>query len=211
MKSKSSSSACLLGFVLGVFILHGSVSAADLIVRSAGRIIIRTNVLLNSGSFVVEPDGAVDMNLSAKVTATNFVYGGVLTAISTGGAPSPGESFELFDAPAYSGTFTAVNLPFLGSGHYWVNTLKANGSVSVSLSSEPTFTSITRVSGSSVKMEFTAAAGQGYAVLATTNLSLPLFSWTMLGNATQTSPGQYQFIDTTVANLPFRYYRLMQP
>jgi hypothetical protein len=47
--------------------------------------------------------------------------------------------------------------------------------------------------------------------LATTNVSLPLSNWTMLGTPTEAPPGQYQFTDLQASNLVQRFYRVRSP
>ena len=48
-------------------------------------------------------------------------------------------------------------------------------------------------------------------VLATTNLSLPTASWTVLGPSTPLGGGAYRFIDPGVNNYPRRFYKLRSP
>ena len=48
-------------------------------------------------------------------------------------------------------------------------------------------------------------------VLTTTNLLLPLTSWTVLGAVTDSPPGQFQFADPQATNRPMRFYRVRSP
>ena len=61
------------------------------------------------------------------------------------------------------------------------------------------------------QFSFTNAPGAPFTVLATTNVSLPLNNWTVLTNATEVAPGQYQFSDPQTTNNPQRYYRVRWP
>jgi len=45
-------------------------------------------------------------------------------------------------------------------------------------------------------------------VLATTPLALTTSDWTVLGIATEISPGQFRFADTQATNNPSRFYRV---
>lgn len=54
---------------------------------------------------------------------------------------------------------------------------------------------------------YTNSSGQPCSVYASTNLVV----WTAIGAATQVSPGQFQFIDTSAANHPRRFYQLRSP
>jgi alpha-tubulin suppressor-like RCC1 family protein len=58
---------------------------------------------------------------------------------------------------------------------------------------------------------FTNTPGAVFTVLATTNAALPLTSWTVLGGATELSPGQFQFTDPQATNSPRRFYRVRSP
>jgi hypothetical protein len=60
----------------------------------------------------------------------------------------------------------------------------------------------------SFQFAFTNTPGVWFSVLTTTNLTLPLSHWTVLGEATEISPGQYQFTDSQVTNSPQRFYRV---
>lgn len=62
-----------------------------------------------------------------------------------------------------------------------------------------------------VQFTFTNTPSVSFRVFATTNVSLPLGSWTLLGNATETSPGQFQFTDLQTAGTLARFYRVRSP
>lgn len=55
---------------------------------------------------------------------------------------------------------------------------------------------------------FTNAPTVGFNVFASTNFIQPIANWTLLGTATQTAPGQFQFADTQATNYPQRFYRV---
>jgi len=59
-----------------------------------------------------------------------------------------------------------------------------------------------------IEVNFTAAAGGRFNVLATTNLALNTSTWTVLGTATEISAGQFRFADTQTTNNPRRFYRV---
>jgi len=66
-------------------------------------------------------------------------------------------------------------------------------------------------SGGGYSCVFTSISGAHFSVLATTNLALPLSNWTVLGAATEFSPGQYQFTDSAAAGFPRQFYRVRSP
>jgi hypothetical protein len=61
------------------------------------------------------------------------------------------------------------------------------------------------------ELTFSNQPGAHFTVLGTTNISLPLSEWTVLGSAIETSPGKFEFIDTGVTNRPQNFYRVRSP
>jgi len=66
----------------------------------------------------------------------------------------------------------------------------------------------TKISGGSYTLTFTNTPGTSYTVLASTNLTLPLSSWTTLGTCTDSVPGSFQFTDTQARTNQLRFYQL---
>jgi hypothetical protein len=69
----------------------------------------------------------------------------------------------------------------------------------------------TRFADGSFQFTFTNAPGATFTTLASTNLSLNLSNWTVLGSPTEISSGQFQFNDPQVPNNPQRFYRVRSP
>jgi hypothetical protein len=61
------------------------------------------------------------------------------------------------------------------------------------------------------EFNFTAQPGASFMALATTNISLALSHWTVLGGVTEISPGQFKFTDLQAANSPQQFYRVRSP
>lgn len=59
------------------------------------------------------------------------------------------------------------------------------------------------------QFNFTNIPGLSFTVRGTTNLALPFTNWTLLGNATEISPGQFQF--TNASGAPQQFYRVTTP
>lgn len=55
-----------------------------------------------------------------------------------------------------------------------------------------------------------SSVGAPFTVLAATNVSLPLSSWTVVGTATNTAPGRFQFTDSQATNSQ-RFYKVRSP
>jgi hypothetical protein len=58
---------------------------------------------------------------------------------------------------------------------------------------------------------FSGTQGGNFAVITTTNASLPPNQWTVVGAVTETSSGQFQFTDTQALNHSQRIYRVRSP
>jgi hypothetical protein len=65
-----------------------------------------------------------------------------------------------------------------------------------------------KLPGGAFQAEFSNEPGGTNRVLVTTNLSLPLSNWTVLGNATEIAPGRFQFTDQQATNSPRRFYHV---
>jgi hypothetical protein len=57
----------------------------------------------------------------------------------------------------------------------------------------------------------TNTPGVALSVKATTDVTLPSGSWTLLGRATEILPGQFQFTDPQATNYAQRFYRTFSP
>lgn len=69
----------------------------------------------------------------------------------------------------------------------------------------------TRLGNGAFQFAFINAPGDAFTVLASTNASLPLASWNVLGSVTEISSGQYQFTDLQATNQPLCFYRVRSP
>ena len=68
-----------------------------------------------------------------------------------------------------------------------------------------------RMPNGTFQVSFTNAPGLGFEVLASTNISLSVSNWTVLGAPTESPVGQYQFTDSTVPANQMRFYRVSLP
>jgi WD40 repeat protein len=69
----------------------------------------------------------------------------------------------------------------------------------------------TRLPGGAFQFGFTNTPGAGFTALATTNLSLSLSNWSVIGSVPEISPGVFQFADPQATNSPRRFYRVRSP
>ncbi len=75
----------------------------------------------------------------------------------------------------------------------------------------PTLTGLTILGNGAFQFSFINDQDASFTVLTTTNLTLSLTNWTVLGTLTNNGSGQYQFIDQTATNGGQRFYRVSSP
>jgi autotransporter-associated beta strand protein len=96
---------------------------------SAGTLTVNNSLTL-AGKTVMEIDfqSGVSTNFDRVVGVTTLTYGGTLVITNIGGPIPVGQTFQLFDAQNYAGTFTSVTAP---AGYTIQNNLAANGSITI--------------------------------------------------------------------------------
>jgi len=116
-----------------------------------------------------------------SVTGASLTYGGTLT-VTRGDVANTNltvnDSFKLFNAISYAGSFSAISLPPVNPGAMWKNLLLASGTILVVAQTPPTISGITQ-SGANLVFNVTGGSpGGGYTLLTATNVALPLANWT---------------------------------
>ena len=158
--------------------------------------------------------------VSHVTTATNdsiqglasATLGGILNVTASGTLQS-GDTFQLFKAGSYSGSFAATNLPTLGTGLTWDTTSLASGIIRVAGGSPAfQFTQTPfRLSDGNYQLKFSGTSGN-YRLWASTNLALtPVTStWSLLTSGTF-SGGTVTYKDSQSTNYPRRFYLITVP
>ena len=120
-----------------------------------------------------------------------------------------GDTFQLFYAGSYSGTFENVVLPPLPAGLDWdTDTLDSAGTLSVILTTTPVINSVS-ISGNGLIFIGTGGVGNAnYFVLASTNIALPLANWTCILTNQFDSAGNFDFTNSINTNWPQTFYSL---
>ncbi len=177
---------------------------------------ISNSLTLSAGSKTsIDVDAATQT--SGRITGlTSVSYDGTLQLNITG-TLSGGESFQLFSAGNYAGSFSSIVPPIPGAGLVWnTNSLSLNGILSVTSTNatvqQPNITGLSRLSDHSVQFSFIGSAGQSYRVWAGTNLMVaPVTNnWTMLTNSTFNG-GPVLFTDWQATNFAQRFYLITVP
>jgi hypothetical protein len=172
---------------------------------------------------------ASPLNLGGSVALTGSQFRGI--SEGSGGnssQDSPGDypvvqlrSVEsgqtLFLLSSNWSTNSFVSAPVIGfPPGYTLVTVFVNGipsaastiNIAVPLPSVTRLASFTVRSGGSFQFAFTNSIGAQFSVLATTDLSLPLSRWMVLGGVLEIAPGQFMFTDPQAVNNPQRFYSI---
>ena len=75
----------------------------------------------------------------------------------------------------------------------------------------PQFTGIARLPNGNVSLTGTGPAASPFRLWASTDVSVPIESWTLLTNSVFAADGTFSFTDTGAAALPVRFYRVSTP
>ncbi len=136
------------------------------------------NVTL-SGTTIIKLNGS---GSSDTVQAGGSItYGGTLNLANVNGTPlAAGDSFHIFSATGYFGSFTAGIVPTTpGPGLVWDTTQLSAGTINVvSGTSRPVLGGATVSGGNFVFSGSNGPAGSNYVVLTTTNIATPVANWT---------------------------------
>lgn len=120
---------------------------------SIGTLVI-TNVLafLSNSTNVMELDAAANTN-DLITGMASVSYGGGLIVTNLNGTLAAGDTFKLFNAVSYSGSFSSIALPALSGNLVWTNRLLFDGTIAVVAPVNMTPTNITvAVTGSTLQL-----------------------------------------------------------
>ncbi|MGD1083689.1 MAG: autotransporter-associated beta strand repeat-containing protein [Verrucomicrobiota bacterium] len=196
------------GFIGGAVTVYGGGTLAAGDPSAVGALTISNTLTLGADSKTTLRLIQTTATNDSVVGVTTLTYGGALTVTNLAGTLAAGTSFQLFNATTYAGNFASTNLPPLGPGLVW-NWTPSAGTLAV-VPAPATITSYSELANGRFSLTFTGALGANYTVYATTNLSWPLSSWTVLTNGSFTAaPVNYQ--DTNSTNYPERFYHVALP
>ncbi len=111
---------------------------------------------------------------------------------------SPADAYDAFLATGQKAILSSADLTTLDILGYKLNF------------TPPHLTGV-RLTNGTFQINFTNTSGAGFVVLESTNISLSVSNWTVLGAPTESPAGQYQFIDASAASNQKRFYRVSLP
>ena len=207
-------------------VANGALAGSGIV---AGSLVIQSGAMLSpgnsigaltvNGNLTYEPGAWAAMQINPETTTCDRVvglnrvtYGGTLALTVLGSAPlADGQSFRLFYAASYSGSFSSIEPATPGTGLVWdTSALATVGTIRIKASSVPPVVSGVKVlPDGNVGFTLTGVIGQPYSVRIATNITTPL-PWPVLySGAIPTVP--YVFQDLTATNYQERFYIISTP
>jgi fibronectin-binding autotransporter adhesin len=174
-----------------------------------------TNAVSLSGTIQLKLNRGGSPTSDELISQSSITNGGNLIVTNIGGALQGGDTFTLFSATSYVGTFSSITLPTLAGSQSWnTNNLYINGTISVVGSAAPLSFSSIQTSGHNIVLNAQGGTPLGpVSVLTTTNLLLPLNQWSTLttGNFDNSGNFTYTVTGALTSGLPQQFYILQVP
>ncbi len=180
---------------------------------SVGTLTVSNTVALQ-GSTVMEVIRTNGIATGDKLTGVSTLnYGGNLLVNNIGvSSLHSGDSFTLFSATTIVPGFTTVVLPPLLPGLTWNNNLDAAGTISISGTAIPPQFGASSLAGDTLTLGGSGGlAGATYYVLTSTDIGLPVASWTALATNVFDVSGNFSFQETVDPNQPQQFYMITIP
>ena len=181
------------------------------ITNVAGTLTINNALTLQAGSQSILNIDATAPAKTAVVGMTSVTFGGTLTVNVVKGTPTGGQTYQLFGASSYGGTFEGgLQLPTLPAGMLWnTDNLYVNGSISV-VAQYGVFNPPV-ISGNNLILSGTSGTPNGsFNILSTTNLTLPVASWPVFLTGTFDVNGDFNVTNPIDPNAPQEFFLIQQ-
>ena len=168
-----------------------------------------TNAINLAGNTVIELNKGAStfdqLNCAAAIT-----YGGTLNVVNLSGNLTAGDSFKVFNAGSYNGSFSSIT-PAPGAGLAWDTTGLANGTLRVIASAAPPSIGSITVSGGNIIIKGqNNGVGSTYHILTATNISVPLSNWSVLTSGSFDGSGNFS-VTNALGTSSHQYYILQVP
>jgi autotransporter-associated beta strand protein len=199
------------GSLIGGFSIGGGASLApgnnDL-----GSLSFSNTLTLNLGSQTMIRVSHDSQSNNVVFVAGMFTWGGGLVVSNADDPLQPGDTFKLFSGASFSGNFSSISLPPLGSGLCWgTNSFKSDATIRVLAETPPVIGSLGLMNGQLEMMGTGGITNGTYYILTTTNLATPLPNWTRLLTNQFDASGNFIFTHTVSPNASPCFYLLELP
>jgi len=178
--------------------------------NSVGTLAAANNVTL-SGTTVIKLDGSGSNDVIQA--AANITYGGTLNLVNVSGLPmAAGNSFQVFSAASFTGSFAHITPVTPGPGLAWNTTQLNAGLITVTMAPSQPVISNTKVLGGNLIFSGTNGSPlAGYSVLTTTNITTPLANWTLSSTGSFDASGAFSVTNTISSGSAQRFYMIRMP
>src|SRR6185312_13749392 len=175
-----------------------------------GTLTISNNLTLVAGSTTYVQVQHSPLTNDAMTVLGTLTEGGTLNVTNTGAsALAAGDTFHLFNAGSYSGSFPTLILPQLTGKLVWnTNSLKTSGVLSVMALTSPTIANTIMNGGNVVLSGSSGVNGWTYYLLASTNLNSPVAQWTRVETNQFDSGGNFSVTNVVNPSAPQTYYQI---
>jgi fibronectin-binding autotransporter adhesin len=172
---------------------------------STGVIAVSNAITLN-GTTVMKLNGS-GVNDEVQ-SGTGITYGGTLNLVSISGSPLVnGNSFHIFSAASYAGSFAGIAPATPGPGLAWgTNQLNSGVLNVVAAPSQPTINSASVSAGTLVFSGTNGTANGTFYVLTTANLAAPLTNWVTLTTNSFNANGNFSVTNAINPGAPQQFY-----
>jgi len=174
-------------------------------------------VLILSNNLVLAANSTTYVQVRHSPPTNNVVQisgqlteGGTLNVADLGsGGFNVGDSFRLFNAGSYAGTFSSYSLPSLTGNLVWnTYTLNTSGTLSVVVLNQPTIAGLAIDNGNVIIGGSGGVNSWPYYLLVSTNLSLAPAQWTRVATNQFDASGNFVITNAMNPNWPQTFYRL---
>jgi hypothetical protein len=169
-----------------------------------GTLAVSGKVTLN-GTTMIKLDGTSNDVIEATGT---IKYGGRLNLANISGVPlEAGNSFQIFNATSYSGSFGSITPATPGGGLTWDKSRLGSGIIGVMAGKSGPVPGNVHIDDGNFIFSGTGGPDNGtYYVLTSTNLLMPLPGWMPIATNTYDNSGNFSVTDKLNANNPQMFY-----
>jgi len=172
---------------------------------SSTGIIAASNTITLNGTTVVKLNGS-GVNDQVR-SGAGITCGGTLNLVNISGAPlADGNSFKVFSAASYAGSFASLTPATPGSGLVWGTSQLNAGVINVVAAPQPVINSVKISEGNLIFSGTNGLASGTFYVLTATNLTTPATNWVTLSTNSFNANGSFNVTNVINPGAPQRFY-----
>jgi len=194
------------GIVGGNAVVNGTLAPG----ASIGTLTFNQNLTLTASAIAQFEISKSPFANDVVLVASNLTFSGTLDVLNTSiEALEAGDNFQLFSAASYAGTFTSYELPALDQGLAWkTSQLATNGRLWVVSTNPPVINNYNLGDGNFTFSGTGGTPNWNYDVLTTTNLALPVATWSNALSGQFDASGNFNVSLPVNPSTPQQFYLL---